>query len=460
VAKNILIFCDGTGNVGGILADEDVTNVYKLFRATRTGATSRIDPSKQIAFYHAGLGSMGAGGQFKIGLKQKIYNVLSQMTGLGITKHIIECYAAIIRLWTPGDRIYLFGFSRGAYTARCVGGVLGLCGIPTKADDGAALKLDRDSVDAVASKAVKKVYQHGFATRHPGYGEERVQLAQGFRAKHGSLAGPTDGAAPYFIGVWDTVAALGVSPHTPRAVLGVLAVIGAMLIALLAWLILFVGHAFSPVRLVLLFIVIAVIAVTAIVWAYRRNRRKYTFYDQNLGEGVQFARHALSIDEYRKDFARVPWADITPAKREGEPERLEQLWFAGNHADIGGGYPDNEARLSDITLKWMVDIITDKLPVDGRIIVDPFYLNLFPSAAGMQHDECKVGIGGYKRLQWEQERRNVPNAAVLHDTVYDRLGLKRVLNYDTYQRYRPEPLRTHDVANNFFTEEPIATNQA
>jgi uncharacterized protein (DUF2235 family) len=55
--------------------------------------------------------------------------VLSQATGLGITANIIDCYAALIRLYRPGDQIFLFGFSRGAYTVRSLGAVIGLCGI-------------------------------------------------------------------------------------------------------------------------------------------------------------------------------------------------------------------------------------------------------------------------------------------------------------------------------------------
>ena len=52
------------------------------------------------------------------------YNLASQATGLGLTANIIDCYAAVIRMWESGDRILLFGISRGAYTVRCVGGVL------------------------------------------------------------------------------------------------------------------------------------------------------------------------------------------------------------------------------------------------------------------------------------------------------------------------------------------------
>jgi uncharacterized protein (DUF2235 family) len=61
MAKNILIFADGTGNEGGLLPDESRTNVYKLFRATRTGPDSPIDPAKQIAFYIPGLGTYAPG---------------------------------------------------------------------------------------------------------------------------------------------------------------------------------------------------------------------------------------------------------------------------------------------------------------------------------------------------------------------------------------------------------------
>ena len=130
MARNILIFSDGTGQVGGYEFDEGRTNVYKLFRATRVGPDSCIDPNEQAAFYDPGLGSRGEGG-FPLGrLVRWVYRKVSQATGLGITRNIIDCYAAIIRLAKPDDRIFFFGFSRGAYTVRCVAAVVALCGIP------------------------------------------------------------------------------------------------------------------------------------------------------------------------------------------------------------------------------------------------------------------------------------------------------------------------------------------
>lgn len=159
--KNILIFSDGTGQAGGFMPDETRSNVYKLYRATRVCPDSKIKPSEQMAFYDAGLGSRGDVGGPSHGFWRRIYNFLSQATGLGITRNIMDCYAALIRLWEPGDRIYLFGFSRGAYTVRCLAGVLFYCGLPTKNNDGSPLKRDSKSAHAIAAEAVKDVYQYG-----------------------------------------------------------------------------------------------------------------------------------------------------------------------------------------------------------------------------------------------------------------------------------------------------------
>ena len=136
MGKNIVIFSDGTGQAGGINFDEARTNVYKLYRACRVGPDTPINPAEQVAFYDPGLGSAADGSQFKIGSMRWIYNLLSMATGLGITNNIIDCYAAIIRLYEDGDRIFLIGFSRGAYTVRSLSGVIAYCGIPRRLPDG------------------------------------------------------------------------------------------------------------------------------------------------------------------------------------------------------------------------------------------------------------------------------------------------------------------------------------
>jgi Uncharacterized alpha/beta hydrolase domain (DUF2235) len=103
MAKNILLFADGTGNEGGLLPDESRTNVYKLYRATRNGPDTTIDPRKQIAFYVHGIGTPTPG-QSPRKFKQRF----EQMFGSSLSSRITEGYAAIISVWQPRDRIYLF----------------------------------------------------------------------------------------------------------------------------------------------------------------------------------------------------------------------------------------------------------------------------------------------------------------------------------------------------------------
>lgn len=89
-----------------------------------------IDPREQVTFYDPGLGSPADGSHLGWRFLRWIHNKIAQATGFGITRNIIDCYAALIQLWEPGDRIFLLGFSRGAYTVRCLAGVIAFCGIP------------------------------------------------------------------------------------------------------------------------------------------------------------------------------------------------------------------------------------------------------------------------------------------------------------------------------------------
>src|SRR5450759_4545791 len=97
--KNILIFSDGTGNEGGLLPDESRTNVYKLYRATRTGPDSTVVPSKQITFYIHGIGTTPAGHHRRF---EWVRSTTEQMFGGGLTRRIIDGYAVILSVWQPG----------------------------------------------------------------------------------------------------------------------------------------------------------------------------------------------------------------------------------------------------------------------------------------------------------------------------------------------------------------------
>jgi uncharacterized protein (DUF2235 family) len=450
MAKNILIFSDGTGQRGGVTVEERRSNVYKLYRATRCGPDSCIDPAEQFAFYDAGIGTVPGGitGFGRFG--RWLYNLLGQATGLGLTANIVDCYAAIIRVWEPGDRIFLFGFSRGAYTVRCVGGVLGLCGVPTRAADGGPLKRDPASAGRLAKKAVRRVYQHFRPVKETPSPDARPDdlrkaLAQRFRAAHGSDADGKSNAFPHFIGVFDTVASLA-----NRFVLVVLAVVSVALLAAISY-----GLSYLFWTFCLWFLTLAGLAVLAALLAYLWTHVKIAFnlpgyrwwqtlritplwmqfYDRNLSRDVGFARHALAIDERRKSFNRVAWGSPSDSKQT-QPEWFEQIWFAGNHSDIGGSYLETESRLSDIPLAWMVAAAQ---AVPGGIKIDPSVLRLYPSAAGMQHDEAKRGLFKYAGTII----RTIPPNAPLHETVYERAALATVLNYDLTEPYRPKGLETH-----------------
>lgn len=388
MSKNILVFADGTGNEGGLLPDESRTNVYKLFRATRTGPDSIIDPTKQLCLYVPGIGTPTPEHDRRSGRWKER---LQQAFGFGITGKIIDCYVALMGVWQPGDRIYLFGFSRGAYTARCLAHVLELCGIPRRQGTGDPLGLDPKSLRKVAKEAVACIYVLGM----PRNEKDAAQKASVFRTGHASHVGRSAGASAYFIGIWDAVAAIGWQRFFPD-------------------------------------------------WAY----------DRHFTMDVQYARHLQSIDEGRKDFKRVAWGGSGTVKwpeRKNEPEQFGQIWFAGNHADVGGSYPENESRLSDITLAWMAEFITQKIPGESRVLVDGSLLRLYPSADGMMHDECMVGVGG-TRLQWSKAVRVVPDTAQLHPTVYERLAMKSVRNYTSFGPYRPVALENHLKAKVYFEE--------
>jgi uncharacterized protein (DUF2235 family) len=130
------------------------------------------------------------------------------VTGRGIVSNIADCYAFIINHYEPGDRIFLIGFSRGAYTVRCVANLLMLCGVPTATPSGPVMRF-RKSVHDIAMEAVTVVLEHGAGYPRQKFRAEREEQARRFRAKYHSDGAFNSNVAPYFIGVFDTVASLG-----------------------------------------------------------------------------------------------------------------------------------------------------------------------------------------------------------------------------------------------------------
>lgn len=454
--RNILILSDGTGQRGGVLVDERRSNIYKLFRATRCGPDSSVDPARQVAFYDAGLGTLPAGVDSPAAAARTLYNVASQATGMGITRNIVDCYAALVRLWRPGDRIFLFGFSRGAYTVRCLGGVLRLCGIPTQAGDGGPLRRDPASARRIAREAVA-VYNFTNSrpprARTPRQAElirQRSLLAERFRERHASDGVEGGNARPWFVGVFDTVASLA----NPAAIaaLSLIGVAGIAVLALasvwlpgsyLQWI---AGLGAATVAAALIFNLTSRLKVAfglpGTPWwrTVHFATARMKMYDTELDEQVRYARHALSIDEARASFDRVPWG-VPGQWKGGHPAWLDQKWFAGNHSDVGGSYPEDESRLSDVALRWMLDSA-----VQCGLEHDPSVLRPYPDPRGMQHDETRTGVFRFAR----RKPRHLRDDAPLHASVIERFAADVVQQYGREAPYRPEGLRNHRQVSHYY----------
>ncbi len=476
MAKNILIFADGTGQIGGVRPDQRLSNIYKLYRAMRPGPSSPIDPARQVAYYDPGLGSAEPDGQSTHRF-QKLQKILDAAVGTGIDDNVIDCYEQIIRTYEPGDRILLFGFSRGAYTVRAVANVMTLCGIPTRMPDGTPLPRHGPRLRKIANDAVMYVYNHGTGQprEQTPYYEQREELGRRFRVKYGGSL--PDGAAdmpgivqPTFIGVFDTVGSLNnwLLIWIARVIVVALGALNLAAI-LMAWPFL---------------VTLAIIAITAVVvwwyggqvlaqfkffspdpdrplkwenpgdwWQIFRNGHQAVWRNQNydrwLDPEVSFARHAMAIDEQRTDFARLDWGEAWEPEKTADkkPGWLKQVWFAGCHSDIGGSYPEAESRLSDIALDWMVDELVDCVP-EVQVLGDMLWR--WPDPLALQHEETYFIPRGLFRRKWRSHPREIAAEAKLHPSVLTRLAAVMVPQSGEVKPYRPVPLKDHPKARAFY----------
>lgn len=193
------------------------------------------------------------------------------------------------------------------------------------------------------------------------------------------------------------------------------------------------------------------------------TRRHYAIwsgkhYDRFLDPRIPFVRHALSIDEDRKHFPRVDWGnkgtDYGDCERTGN-KRFLQMWFAGNHSDVGGSYPEDESRLSDISLGW---IVSELKAHDPSLQFDATKLQLFPDARGMQHSEIARLEERWPRFMQIfgkslRGTRAINPQADLHSTVLERMREPTVRHYVEQCAYRPPSLREHQVCSPFFIQE-------
>ncbi|HYC57486.1 MAG TPA: DUF2235 domain-containing protein [Candidatus Binatia bacterium] len=309
--KSIVLFSDGTGNSSAKLFK---TNVWRMYEAVDLGPAKQ-NGRPQIAYYDDGVGTSALAP----------LALLGGAVGWGLKRNVLDLYRYACRNYRPGpeqgrqptsndegDDIYGFGFSRGAFTMRVVIAMIAKEGLIRAESES---ELNRLSLEAY--RAFRKDFKPRklqlplklFRTMRDGW----VQ----WRAKRRNLPiyDSTKNYHPVirFVGVWDTVAAYG-----------------------------------GPF-----------VELTRFIdnWIFGLSMPDY-----ELSDRVRCARHALALDDERDSFHPLLWDELHERDRiaSADPdtpwiteERLQQVWFTGMHADVGGGYPDES--LSYVSLLWMLN---------------------------------------------------------------------------------------------------------
>ena len=333
--KSIFLFADGTGNSSAKLFK---TNVWRMYEAIDFGLDS---PGKyvQIGYYDNGVGTSNF----------KPLALLGGIFGIGLQDNVLRLYAFLCRNYQPGDRIYVFGFSRGAFTIRLLVGLVASQGILKPGDDAALSLQVRDAYRAFRRAFVphrwlgRVLVAIGRAVR-----DGLVKAKRAISRQHPDPETGRIDAEIEFVGVWDTVAAYGgPSVEFTRGIDD---------------------------------------------WIYPLSMPEY-----GLPANVKKARHALSLDDERDAFWPLLWDEVIETKlvENGKVSagRLKQVWFSGVHSDVGGGYPDES--LSYIPFLWMMDELDDDVDfIDSfvqraRDLANPY---------GPIHDS-RSGLAAYYRYQ-------------------------------------------------------------
>ncbi|WP_402464136.1 DUF2235 domain-containing protein [Isoptericola aurantiacus] len=286
--KRLVLCCDGTWNHA---VSAQVTNVEKLVRCVVPGRVEGTDDVQVVGY----VGGVGAHGYL-------VDRLLGGAFGYGLTRNVVDGYRFLAANYVPGDEIHVVGYSRGAYTARSVVGMIAQVGLLTP-----------ESVDAGLLDDAERTYRLRDAAGRTAAREAKAA----FRAAH------SYDVRVRFLGVYDTVGALGVPGLT---------------------------------------------------------RRRSKFHDVTLSSIVDVARQGLAIDERRITFAPCLW---TVPDDDDAPDRVQQVWFPGGHSDVGGGSP--RAGLSDVALAWMAHelsacgVVLDEVRLARQMGDDPWVVDTRPS---------------------------------------------------------------------------------
>lgn len=328
------------------------SNVVKLARAILPKASDGVN---QVVYYDSGIGT-------NIGLYDKLFG---GAFGVGLSQNILDCYRFLVHNYDDTDEIYLFGFSRGAFTVRSLAGFIQRCGLLAKENiywTPEAYKIYRlpyyeneSDVDSLIFRLMPEWVQSRMMEKYKRKSDKHKECVENFREIN-----KVRDLKIKFLGVWDTVGSLGIP-------------------------------------------------------GIRGLLRKYRFHNVNLGSNIQYAYQALAIDEQRKPFKPSLWS----AKGLSN-QVLEQMWFAGVHKNIGGGYsPDG---LANCAMHWLLD----KAKFNGQgLEFNEDYLKYFE-----EHPESKLQnsmtwyyrlLGKYERPIGEQEG----GFESVHPSVYERIKLKK-----------------------------------
>jgi uncharacterized protein (DUF2235 family) len=354
--KNLVLCCDGTANEFA----QDRTNVVKLF------FTLARDPLRQVAYYHPGLGTMEPPGALTQSTRT-VTRILGRAFGYGLEADIRDAYVFLMKNFEEGDRVFLFGFSRGAYTVRAVASVLHMYGLIPK---------DNEPLVPYAIRMLMAINNIRKRRNRSTEEESYFKLARDFKATFATRI-----CKPWFVGVWDTVSSVG--------------------------------------------------------WYENPLRLPFTADNPD----IEIGRQAISIDERRAFFRSNLWIPRNLPPQSG-PKDLKQVWFAGVHSDVGGGYPERESGLSKIALQWML-----KEAIGADLLVDPAQMDLILGKSGGDYaapdpnavmHESLTGAWwlaevlwkrhfNWKTQRWERRpnlgrRRTIPPNSLIHESAFQRAG--------------------------------------
>jgi uncharacterized protein (DUF2235 family) len=287
--KNIVLCSDGTGNSIGKGRGTNVARIHEALDLYGHREDEAVRP--QIALHDDGVGTQ----------RFPILRLLGGAFGWGLARNVRELYTALCRWYVPGDDIYLFGFSRGAYTVRTLAKLIAECGVIDRRHwqtDADLRRLVREAYSKYRMRYESKLFRW---LRRVAGRPSAEKAAEQFRSEKGVQHlkfAPAGVVSIRLLGVWDTVDALG-----------------------------------FPVDLLADF--------------WNSFVFRFKFPDLKLTRNVEKACHALALDDERHTFHPVMWDE-----REETTGRVEQVWFAGAHSNVGGGYP--KEGMSLVALHWMM----------------------------------------------------------------------------------------------------------